>query len=257
MKKRIFPILSLLIAASSPLAQGTRVQGAATAADWSYQGDLGPAYWGSLSPAFARCAKGRQQSPVDIRDVRPAELPRLSFSFRSSSLAIRSGPNTLALDFEPDSYLYIGKRRYVLFRIEFHTPGEHLFNGRASPMEIHFKYADANGERLVVAVPVAVGRRINSMLRRIGDYLPEPGVPAVYENHVGVNATFLLPPRRDYFTYTGSMSEPPCGEGVRWVVMKEPVTISAAYLARFRRLIGTNARPVQPLNGRQIQGTAS
>ncbi len=261
MKIRIFLILLSLTISSSLLARGRSTPATqaspADSGNWGYQGEGGPAHWGSLGPTFALCEDGRQQSPVDIQGVRPAELPHLSFSFRSSSLSIHSRPNTLSLDYEPDSFLYIGKRRYRLFGIDFHTPGEHRFRGRSTVMEIHLKYTDTKGDRLVVGVPVSVGRHNNSMLRRIGNYLPQRGEPDIYEHRVGINATFLLPTKREYFSYAGSMTRPPCDEGVRWIVMKKPVTISDAYLERFRRAIGSNARPVQPMNGRQILSAGS
>lgn len=113
-------------------------------------------------------------------------------------------------------------------------------------------HRDAGGRTAIVAVPVRSGRRMNSTLSRIWDNMPPLGGEAYYDRQLGINASFLLPPVRDYYSYMGSLTEPPCTEGVEWFVLRKPLEVDHSYIRRLAQIVGTNARPVQPLNGRTV-----
>jgi carbonic anhydrase len=218
---------------------------------WGYAGELDPAHWGDLSPEFATCKEGQTQSPIDIRYARPLDYQPLSFQYRSDALAIINNGHTMQVDPGPGSFLVVNGHEYALQQFHFHTPSEHRIRGAQADMELHLVHRDAQGKIAVVAVLMNAGRHINSTLKRIAEVLPPVG-ESFYGRQVATNPLFLLPPDRSYFSYPGSLTTPPCTEGVDWFVMAEPVEVDAALVARFRQAMGVNARPPQPDNGRPV-----
>jgi carbonic anhydrase len=218
---------------------------------WSYQGETGPSHWAELSPTFAEC-KGERQSPVDLRGGRHLRYSPLTFAYRSSPLTVVNDGRSMRVAYPPGSFLIAGGRQYELTGFHFHMPGEHRIDGMVGDMEIQFEHRDHEGRMAVLAVPVVAGRRMNSILSRIWDHLPPEGGESFYGRQVGINPVFLLPGERDYYTYVGSLTEPPCTEGVEWFVLTTPVEVDASYIQRMARLVRSNARPVQPLNGRAV-----
>ncbi len=219
---------------------------------WSYEGANGPGRWGDLSPDYAACKQGRMQSPIDIRGAQFDRLPGLTFQYRSSPLTIVNKGYTIEVVYDRGSYLRIGPRRYELESFHFHTPSEHTINGWRADMVIHIVHRDRQGKILVVAVPVIAGRRHNVMLNRLWDYAPKTVGDSEYYPHVGIKPTFLLPNKRGYYAYSGSLTTPPCTEGVRWIVLKAPLQVSAEQVHRFRRVMGRNVRPLQAVNARAV-----
>jgi carbonic anhydrase len=218
---------------------------------WAYQGETGPSHWAELSPKFAEC-KGERQSPVDLRGGRRLLYSPLTFAYRSSPLTVVNDGRSMRVAYPPGSFLIAGGRQYELTGFHFHMPGEHRIDGMVGDMEIQFEHRDHEGRMAVLAVPVVAGRRMNSILSRIWDHLPPEGGESFYGRQVGINPVFLLPGERDYYTYVGSLTEPPCTEGVEWFVLTTPVEVDASYIQRMARLVRSNARPVQPLNGRAV-----
>ena len=219
--------------------------------EWSYQGDIGPTTWGDLSPEFAAC-KGERQSPVDLREARSLAYSPLTFHYRSNPLSLVNDGRSVRVQFRPGSYMIAGGRQYELIELHFHLPGEHRINGVAADMEIQLTHRDRQGRMAVVAVPVRAGRRMNSTLSRIWDNMPPIGGQRHYDRQAGINAVFLLPSKREYFSYVGSLTEPPCTEGVEWFVLAEPLEVDSGYIRRMAEVVGRNSRPVQPLNGRAV-----
>ncbi len=224
----------------------------AKAPEWGYTGDLGPAAWGGLDPAFAMCKEGKTQSPIDLRYARRMDFVPLSFHYRSDALSITNDGHGIQVDSTPGSYLLVNGREYVLERFQFHTPSEHSIQGLPTDMELQLIHRDSQGRRAVVAVLMRAGRHPNSCLSRIAERLPASPGETFYGRQVATNPLFLLPPERSYFSYPGSLTTPPCTEDVDWFVMAEPVEVDAALIDRFRQVLGSNARPVQPDNARPV-----
>lgn len=218
---------------------------------WSYAGETGPERWAELAPEFAAC-RGERQSPVDLRDARRLTYSPLQFRYRSSTLSLVNDGRSLRALYRPGSYLSVGGRDYQLEEFHFHLPGEHRINGAGADMELQLVHRDPQGQLAIVAVPMKAGRRVNTTLSRIWDHMPAAGGTSFYDRQSGINPLFLLPTNRSYFSYPGSLTEPPCTEGVEWFVLTEPVEVDESYLHRLRQVIGHNARPVQPLNGRPV-----
>ena len=238
-------------AAGAEAKHGSDAAAVAHGPTWGYAGGLGPQAWASLHPAFSLCGSGQRQSPVDIRDGLPVDLEAVDFLYRPGFFSVTDNGHTVQVQVGGGNAIEVGARRYELTGFHFHIPGEERVDGRSFAMSIHLVHRDAQGRLAVVALVAEEG--------------PEhPAVQAVWNNlplergefvaaSVEFDPTALLPARRGYYTYMGSLTTPPCTEGVLWIVMQQPIQVSPQQLAIFARLHPMNARPVQPLNGRVIK----
>ncbi len=223
---------------------------------WTY-GEAGR--WGDLDPAYAACKAGREQSPIDIRRTESADLPSLRFEYHPGPLEylINNG-YTIRVNYHdaPGSgnFLVVGDTRYRLTQFHFHRPSEESIHSRPYAMEVHLMHESSDGKIAGVTVLLRAGSP-NSTIRQIWDHMPltkgpEQSIPAVLINPAG-----LLPRNLAYDRYMGSLTAPPCTEGVTWFVLRTPVDISPAQIAAFARLYPHDVRPLQPLNGRIIQSS--
>jgi len=231
----------------------TLLQAGAKGAQWSYQGEEGPAHWGEISEDFQMCGDGRNQSPINLTDEVDAELPELVFDYDSSPNRVINNGHTIQVDIEPGSFLRIPARglNFELKQFHFHSPSEHTIDGQSYAMELHLVHAAENGALAVVGVMIGEGRE-NSVLRKLKGLMPENAGQS-NEVSVGIEETDLLPSTVDYYYYNGSLTTPPCSEGVTWLVLKASIEASAGQIALFKERVGpvTN-RPVQPQNARLI-----
>ena len=218
---------------------------------WGYSGSTGPERWGSLSRDFAMCSEGRSQSPIDIAHTTKANLGSLEFDYRDAPLSILNNGHAIQVNVSSDSAMRIDGNTYKLLQFHFHSPSENTHNGRPYAMEAHLVHKNDRGELAVVGVFLEEGRE-NPFVQTLWDNLP---AQVNHENRVGhlpVNAADLLPANGSYYHFSGSLTTPPCSENVKWYVMKEPIPVSAAQVKKFLALIGPDARPVQPLHGREV-----
>jgi carbonic anhydrase len=228
--------------------------GQQTPPHWSYSGQEGPNEWGKLDSTYAACSTGKTQSPIDIKDARKAELPTLRFDYNSVPLNIIDNAHTIQVNYPVGSTLTVGKRLYTLKQFHFHHPSEEHVNGHGYDMVVHLVHADAEGHLAVVAVFLKEGNA-NPFMDLLWQNLPKEKGKAVDVSGVTLNARDLLPTDRGYYTFSGSLTTPPCSEGVTWYVMKSSVALSKAQVAAFAKLYPGNARPIQAANGREILET--
>jgi carbonic anhydrase len=219
---------------------------------WDYGREHGPAHWGDLSPEFAACKTGRHQSPIDVRQTVKADLPAIGFAYRPSRLRIVDNGHTVMATWDPGSSIQVGRRRYELKQLHFHRPSENTVLGRRFEMEAHLVHADAAGAQAVVAVLLEAGQE-NALVRELWNDLPREKGHEDVRDDVRVDASLLLPSARGYYTFEGSLTTPPCSESVTWIVLKQPVQVSAAEVAQFAKLYPNDARPAQPLHGRVVR----
>ena len=219
---------------------------------WSYSGVAGPDQWGDLGGEYETCARGELQSPIDIVETQRVSYTPLLFRYRSQLLEAENTGRGVRLISPPGSALVVRGQAYDLVEFSFHVPGLHGFEGVAAEAEIHMLHRDGQGDYAVVSVPLRAGERENRILDRILEYLPTQPGERVRQRQVGINPLFLLPVDRSYYRYTGSLVTPPCTEPVLWFVFREPLEVSADQIQRIARATGTNARPIQPLNGRPV-----
>jgi len=223
-------------------------------AHWSYAGEEGPEHWGELIDAYRMCSDGANQSPIDLVADVHADLPELQFEYYSKSIIDETNNgHTILQTIKPGSFLKLPSRGLTaeLKQFHFHSPSEHTIDGRSYGMELHFVHADQNGGFLVVGVLIKEGQE-NPILSQLWSFMPEnPG--ETNQQPIGIEETNLLPHTRDYFSYSGSLTTPPCSEGVKWIVLKTPIEASAEQIAIFKDRVGeTTNRPIQPLNARLI-----
>jgi carbonic anhydrase len=225
--------------------------GGGHAAHWSYKGEGGPENWGQMKSEFATCSTGQRQSPIDIRDGIRVQLDPVQFDYRPSGFSVVDNGHTVQVNLSPGNSIEVMGRRYDLLQFHFHRPSEERVNGRQFDMVAHLVHKDIDGRLAVVAVLLDRGSA-HPLIQAVWNNLPlEKGEPLPARTALDMNA--LLPAERSYFTYMGSLTTPPCSEGVLWMVMKSPVGISTDQIAIFSRLYPMNARPIQSVSGRLIK----
>ena len=218
---------------------------------WGYVGESGPARWGDLSADYAACREGRLQSPVNLRETAQADLPELVFDYELEPLMLGNNGHTLQMNFAPGSMLRVGGDAYQLVQFHFHVPAEHLLRGEPFPMAIHMVHQSEGGDLAVVGLLVQRGAA-NPVFAPLFEDLPgEKGASRRVTSDLDAEA--LLPEEKDYFTYPGSLTTPPCTEGVRWIVLEEPIEASPEQIKALSAVIGGSNRPIQPLGPREVQ----
>jgi len=218
---------------------------------WSYEGENGPAYWGKINPAWAKCGDGNRQSPIDIRDGMKVELEQITFDYHPSSFNVTDNGKTVQVMVGGGNFITVNNRMYELIQFHFHRPSEERINGKGYEMVLHLVHKDGEGRIAMLALLLERGKP-QPVIQTVWNNLPLEKLETLAPSTV-LDPMELLPARRDYFTFMGSMTTPPCQEGVLWLVMKEPVQASPAQMALFSRLYPLNARPIQPSSGRIIK----
>ena len=213
---------------------------------WGYEGDNGPEHWGA---SFPICAKGKKQSPLNI--VGPFEKSKdtIAVAYKEGPLKILNNGHTIQVNVEPGSKLTVNKNEFELLQFHFHRPSEEQIDGKNSAMVAHFVHKSAAGKLAVIGVLLNEGKD-NAAIKTLWANLP----PKEGEEHVPAKVKFnpsaLMPASMSYYAYEGSLTTPPCTEGVNFYILKTGVDVSKAQVAKFP--FKMNARPVQNLNGRKI-----
>jgi carbonic anhydrase len=226
-------------------------------AHWSYAGEDGPAHWGDLSPDYSLCRTGSMQTPIDFPASAAADAStHLTFSYHPFPMSLLNNGHTVQVVAASGSSVVVGPApadRYELAQFHFHSPSEHTVAGKAFDLELHLVHKNAAGNLLVVGLLFQKGKE-NPLLAPILARAPtEAGKDPVPQGQEVVDPTPLLPVSSPYFHYTGSLTTPPCTEGVSWYVMATPGEVSDAQVARFQALFhGATNRPVQPLGQRRV-----
>lgn len=223
---------------------------AAEGAQWSYEGANGPAHWGDVDAASKVCTAGSQQSPVDIRSSIPARLPPLQIAWRNRPDMIVNNGHTIQVNAGPGNTLAVGKDKYDLLQYHFHHPSEHLVGGENFAMEVHFVHRNAAGGLAVVGVLMTAGKPNAAFSRVVAAMPAKAGSPV--KMSTGPDITQMLPTRRGYYRYSGSLTTPPCSEVVDWLLMREPIQVARADIDVFAKLFPMNARPPQKDNRRFV-----
>ncbi len=218
---------------------------------WGYTGHSGPSHWGGLSTNFQTCSVGQRQSPINLEPSEGATVEPILFDYNAAPLSIIHNGRTVQVSYPPGSSISIGNMKYELLQFHFHTPSEHSLNGHRSEMEVQFVHRSKDGQIAVVGVLLNTGA-FNVALSEIWKRMPARESAEQIHGNVMINAADLLPKRKKYFRYMGSLTTPPCTEGVHWYVLDTPVTIGEDQAKRFSDAVGNNARPLQALNDRLL-----
>lgn len=225
-----------------------------SAPHWSYTGSTGADKWGSLDSAYATCGMGQRQSPIDIRKTVKADLPAIEFAYQPVPLNIEDNGHSIKVDTAGAGNITVEGESYDLVQFHFHKPSEEKINGKSYDMVAHLVHQSKAGKLAVVAVLMEAGKE-QPLLRTLWTHLPLEQNKPVIRAEVKIDPTQILPAKRAYYTFLGSLTTPPCTEGVLWLVLKTPVQVSKEQLAGFATIYKNNVRPVQPVNGRVIKGS--
>jgi carbonic anhydrase len=250
-----FLLLMATVAVAQTTAQPTVPASGQSTAEWEYVGKRGTLNWGKLDPAYKACSQGHQQSPVDIRGARlNKKLQPIEFHYLTGPVTLENTGNTVRIYPEAGSYIVVDGVRYDLVQFHFHHPGEEAVKGKLTDMDIHLVHKSADGKQLVVAIRLSedIATAPNAVLSTLWPYLPKKA-GATEKVTEPVNPGGLLPADRGYWTYMGSLTAPPCTEGVRWFIFEQEITMSRDQLRSFGTLFKVNSRPLQDLHGRRIE----
>ena len=222
---------------------------------FAYEGEAGPEYWGELADEWATCGEGTEQSPIDLAGAVEApdiELPDIVFDYSPSAVSILNNGHTIQAVYDDGSSIVLGDTQYQLLQFHFHAHSEHTIDGETQPLEVHFVHRAEDESLAVVGVLIAEGEA-NPAFDVVLENLPaeESEEPVVVEGAT-LDAATMLPADQTFFHYDGSLTTPPCSEGVSWHVMTTPITMSAEQIARLTVLYENNARPTQPLGDREL-----
>lgn len=238
---------------------------------WGYLGNIGPSYWSQISPDFLLCSKGKMQSPINIpRKVLPSTAT-MTFHYQAAPMRIIDDGTTdlmigneqtiinsghsVQLNFPQEGvgeFVIFKGEQYRLVQLHIHTPSENQLRGRSFPLEIHFVHQGAGGHLLVIGV-LAESGNANATLQQIVQHLPSVEGQEQVVAHADINPLSLIPEQRDYYDFMGSLTTPPCSEGVQWILMAKPILVSSSQIFLLKKAMnGVNARNVQPLSRRKI-----
>lgn len=219
---------------------------------WGYEGEEAPDHWGELSDDYALCADGSAQSPIDISAAAELDLVDIAFNYGDTANHIFNNGHTIQVNVDEGSSIVYNGISYNLLQFHFHNPSEHTIDGQAAAMEIHFVHQDPNsGTLAVVGIMLTKGERGNEAYAAVFDHLPaEVGEPKASGD--ALSLATLLPEKRTFYTYQGSLTTPPCSEIVRWLLLDTPIELSAAQIEAFAAIHQGNARPVLPRGSRDL-----
>jgi len=220
-------------------------------AHWGYSGEKGPENWGKLDADYVTCATGMKQSPIDLASFVEAELKPIDFAYKPGTTEILNNGHTVQIDYAAGSSITVDGHVFELKQFHFHAPSENTITGKQFPLESHLVHADKDGNLAVVAVMFEMGRN-NALLSPLWMKMPDKAgdsnaLPKPYD------VSAMLPSGRDYYRFDGSLTTPPCSEGVLWLVIKQPAIASKPQIDQFTKVMGhPNNRPVQSLNAREV-----
>lgn len=220
-------------------------------AHWGYSGEAGPENWGNLDARYVTCKTGRNQSPIDLTNFVEANLNPITYSYQAGTTEILNNGHTVQINYAAGSSITVDGHVFELEQFHFHAPSENTINGKHYPMEGHLVHADKDGNLAMIAVMFEQGRN-NPLLSPLWMKMPNKqgdknALPKPY------NVSAMLPSDRDYYRFDGSLTTPPCSEGVLWFVIKQPAIASKPQIDQFTKVMGhSNNRPLQPLNEREV-----
>ena len=254
-------IIGVSIVSCSGEKAGSESRDDEHAVHWGYEADNGPNIWGSMNSAWALCAEGREQSPIDLTNATETELPAVTIDTPSEQevevlnqagvIHELDNGHTIQVNSKVGT-MTVGDEIYALVQFHFHAPSEHTVDGERFPMEMHFVHQATDGALAVVGVLLEQGAA-NPGITPLWAQLPEAAgtvttvqIPAGFADHIFPNVG------SGFYHYDGSLTTPPCSEGVKWYVRKMPTELSKDEIAAFTAVYNHNNRPAQALNGRAL-----
>ncbi len=222
------------------------------AKSWSYGGSEGPEFWGDLADNYSMCKDGKNQSPVNLTDFTDTKMEPLTLNYKAFGTNFINNGHTVQVNFTKGSNLTVDGKEFELKQFHFHTPSENHIDGKSYPMEAHLVHASKDGALAVVSVMINEGKSSNPFFNTLVSKIPKKAKQSNDIKDAKLNAHDMLPEDKDYYRFSGSLTTPPCSEGVRWLVLKTPVEASKEELEAFSTVMGDNNRPIQPIHAREV-----
>lgn len=235
--RKLVPILAGALLASPAIAAEK---------DWTFGDGTNPERWSAINTAYALCDAGLNQSPVDLGAANARGDIELELNYGPANGTVALGTEKVQVDFPAGMGMNSGGKEFGLVQVHFHTPSEHAINGKRYPLVAHFVHATQAGELGVFGVMFEEGEA-NAALEAIVDGVGEGSGTAV-----SFDITDMMPESEDIYRYMGSLTTPPCSEGVNWHVAEEVLTASAEQIAAMEASLGSSARSIQPLGQRLL-----
>jgi len=212
---------------------------------------------------YAECSIGNHQSPVDlataeINQTKNLNRLRIWYDVDDKPVFFNSGHGVqvnTSLDYT--GQLEIGDEVFPLIQFHFHAPSEHVVGEKKFAAELHYVHVREDGRLVVLAVGIDEGEK-NGTFQTILDNMPREPEGRNENTGISINPESLLPHnhhRPEFLSLSGSLTTPPCSEGVQWYFLTEIVTASAEQLEQLRGFYNNNVRSVQDLNGRVVSST--
>lgn len=218
---------------------------------WDYSGARGPESWGQLNPQYEMCSSGQMQSPINLVWSKPLGTNPLKISYKESDAVINNTGYTYRMELTPQSQVTYDGKEYILEKIEIRTPSEHQLSGRTLPMELQFYHRSPNGLKQAIISMFVVKGRGSAWFDKLWE--TAAAVPKFQSSPTfRFNPDQLIPPKHTFYYYEGSLTHPPCLEGVQWFVFNTPLQLSEEQIAKFKAMYNNNFRPIQPTNSRKI-----
>lgn len=222
--------------------------------NWTYTGKNGPLNWGKLDPGYRACSQGHEQAPIDIRGAHLNKgLQPIEFHYIGGPVTIENTGRTIVVHVNPGSYMVADGQRYELKEFSFHHPSEEAVKGRLTDMDVELLHQSSDGKMAILVVRLSMDRGDpNAVMAALWPHLPQKAGASERVTDT-INAGGFLPADRGYWTFTGSLTIPPCTEDVRWFVIQDVLSISRAQLRAFTYIFPMNSRPLQDTHGRKIE----
>ncbi|SHO80902.1 Carbonic anhydrase [hydrothermal vent metagenome] len=250
MKKTTIAILSTLLLSSCVSIPTHHEE---HKAHWGYRGEYSPSHWGDLKAEYKMCSLGKQQSPINITNAKDTKLKAISFHYTTTPKNIVNNGHTVQVNVNEGSYILIGGKEYALKQFHFHTPSENHINGKSFPLEAHFVHASMDGELAVISVLFEKGKA-NKTIQALWNNMPMNSGDENELKNIAKNIMDLIPTKNEFYKFNGSLTTPPCSEGVKWMVLSKKLTVSNEQVEKFSKAVhGTNNRPIQATNKRLIE----
>jgi len=250
--RTVLAVAIISLGASAAAVEAADEHGSCPA--WSYSGTNGPEHWGDLCADFAACKNGKEQAPLDITNPQVEHLPAIHFAYHPVPLNLIDNGHSIQQNFAPGNgnTMTADGKKYEMQQFHFHHPSEEAIDGKHYDMVAHFVHASKDGHYAVIGVLIKEGKP-NSLVTTLWENLPAEKEKAHKSDVVEVNAIQLIPAKRSYYIYKGSLTTPPCTEGITFYILDTPMELSKEQIAKFAAIYPDNARPDQPLNGRTIE----
>ena len=244
-------IAVLAVTGCGHVEPGARHEAQGADVHFGYTGEIGPSHWGRLRPEYALCGTGKSQSPIDVSAPVPANASALGLNYQPTALHIVNNGHAIQVNYDAGSWIEVDGVAYSLKQFHFHSPSEHTWEGRHLPLEMHLVHQSDAGALAVLAVMYERGAK-NDALAPVWTNLrietgQEYNAPTVL-----INVGEILPDTGTYYEYEGSLTTPPCTQGVKWFILASPGQVSEAQIATLRSIIKDNNRPTQPLHKRKV-----